>query len=241
MLAIIALTRGTAFRNRQARMGLAVLVSGVLLSFGPKLPGYSALFTFVPIFRVVRVVSSFGYLALVGLAIVAGYGMVELRKVVTPRVWRPVAAVVLALVFVEPLAAPLELVRFTGIPHVYDLLRNEPDAIVVEVPFYTASAGFQQARYMLNSTRHWRPMLNGYSGYRPASYYETADALAGFPSDASIDWLRRRGVAHLFVQLGAYDDGVPVRLASTPGVYEVAADRGIALYRLDPDQERDSK
>ncbi len=232
LLALVAIVRGVAFRDRRARLGLALLVCGLLLSFGPKVPGYSVLFTYVPLFRVVRVVSSFGYIALVGLAIVAGYGMMELRAIAGMRAWRPVAAAVFCALFVEPLSAPLELVRFTGIPHIYDLLKDDHDAVVVEVPFYTASAGFQQAGYMLSSTRHWRPMLNGYSGYRPASYYETADALAGFPSAASLAWLRQRGVTHLFVQLGAYGDDVPSRLAEMPGVFQVASDRGIALYRI---------
>ena len=233
VLAIVAVLRGRVFTDRQARIGFAVLVCGVLLSLGPKVPGYSLLFTYVPIYRVVRVVSSFGYLALVGLAIVAGYGLLELRALLSPRGWRATAAVVLVLAFIEPLAAPLELVRFSGVPRVYDLLEDQPDAVIAEVPFYTASAGFQQARYMLNSTRHWRPMLNGYSGYRPASYYRTAEALADFPSAASVEWLRRQGVTHLFVHLDAYADGVTARLAAMPGVREVAADRGIVLYRLD--------
>lgn len=232
-LAAIALLRGKVFRDHQARIGFAVLVCGILLSLGPKVPGYSLLFTYVPIYRVVRVVSSFGYLALVGLAIVAGYGLLELRALLPSRAWNATAAVVLVLVFVEPLAAPLELVRFRGVPRLYDLLEKQPNAVVAEVPFYTASAGFQQARYMLNSTRHWRPMLNGYSGYRPASYYRSAEALADFPSPASVEWLRRQGVTHLFVHLDAYDESVTAKLAAMPGVHDVASDRGIVLYRLD--------
>ena len=141
---------------------------------------------------------------------------------------------VLVLVTIEPLSAPLELSPFTGIPRIYDRLRGERDALVVELPFYTTSAGFAQARYMLNSTRHWQPMLNGYSGYRPPSYYENADALAAFPSAPSISWLQQRGVTHVFVQMGAYDDEMSSRLAAVPALSEVASDRGITLFVLAP-------
>jgi hypothetical protein len=139
-----------------------------------------------------------------------------------------------ATAFIEPLAAPLELSAYAGVPRIYDLLRDEPDAVVVELPFHTASAGFAQARYMLNSTHHWRPMLNGYSGYRPPSFYETAEGVQAFPAPASIAWLQRRGVTHVFMAMGAYDDQMPIRLAAVPELHQVASDRNITLFRLDP-------
>lgn len=233
VLALLAFLRGTAWRDPRARMCLVMGVSGVLLSLGPKVPGYTLLFTLVPIFRVVRVVSSFGYIGLVGLAMVAAYGVVELRRVLSPAAWPIAAAAILVLVTIEPMSAPLELSPFTGVPRIYDRLRGERDALVVELPFYTTSAGFAQARYMLNSTRHWKPMLNGYSGFRPPSYYENADALAAFPSASSIAWLQQRGVTHVFVQMGAYGDEMPSQLAAIPALGEVASDRGITLFRLD--------
>jgi hypothetical protein len=232
ILAAASFMRLTAVRDRRARMCLIVGISGVLLSLGPKVPGYTVLFTLVPIVRVVRVVSSFGYIALMGLAMMAAYGVVELRRILPARVWPIGAGAVLLLVTVEPLAAPLELSPFSGVPRIYDRLRSEPAAVVIELPFYTTSAGFAQARYMLNSTRHWRPMLNGYSGYRPPSFYDTADAVQPFPAASSIQWLRQRGVTHVFVHLDAYDEGMAARLAAIPALREVASERAVTLYRL---------
>jgi hypothetical protein len=232
LLAAASFMRLTAVRDRRARMCLVVGISGVLLSLGPKVPGYTVLFTLVPIMRVVRVVSSFGYIALMGLAMVAGYGVVELRRIVPVRAWAIVAGAVLLLVTIEPLAAPLELSPFSGVPRIYDRLRSEPGAVVIELPFYTASAGFAQARYMLNSTRHWRPMLNGYSGYRPPSFYDTADSVQQFPAASSIEWLRQHGVTHLFVHLDAYDETMAARLAAIPALHEVASERAVTLYRV---------
>lgn len=233
LLAACAVLRGTAFRDPRARMCLVMGIAGVLLSFGVRVPGFTFLFEHVPFLRVVRVVSSYGYLGLVGLAVVASYGVIELRRVIPARAWTPTFACILLLVTLEPMAAPLELSPFDGTKRIYDRVRNEKDAVVIELPFYTESAGFAQARYMLNSTRHWRPMLNGYSGYRPPSYYATAEAVSTFPSSQSLQWLAEHGVTHVFVNIGAYDDEMPRRIAASGVLHAVASDRGTVLYTLD--------
>jgi hypothetical protein len=232
-LGFAAFVRGTAVRDPRARMALVVTLAGVLLSFGPRMPGYAALFMMIPIFRVVRVVSSFGYIALMGLAILAGYGAIELRRIIAPQIWPAVAAVLVLLVTIEPLAAPLELTPYTGISRIYDRLRDARHAVVIEMPFLTASAGFRQAPYMLDSTRNWKPMLNGYSGYRPASFYETAERVQSFPAPESIEWLRRRGVTHVFVHLDLVGPDMDGTLAVTPGLREIASDRMIRLYEVE--------
>ena len=50
-LAAVAVVRGDAFRDPRARMCLAVGIAGVALSFGPKMPGYAALYTVIPVLR----------------------------------------------------------------------------------------------------------------------------------------------------------------------------------------------
>ena len=232
VLASLAMLRGTAFRNPRARMCLVMGAIGVLLSFGPRVPGFAFLFEHLPLLRVVRVVSSYGYLGLIGLAVVAAYGVVELSHLVPARAWLPTIAGILLLVTVEPMAAPLELSPFEGTRRIYDLVQREKNAVVIELPFYTESAGFAQARYMLNATRHWKPMLNGYSGYRPPSYYKTADAVASFPSSGSLSWMAEHGVTHVFLHMDAYDDGMKGRIEES-GLRFIATDRGTSLYRLE--------
>ncbi len=76
------------------------------------------------------------------------------------------ALVVLANI--ESLRAPFLYTRFEGIPTIYSLLAREPGRVVLaEVPFYPAQAVFENGGYVLNSTAHWRPLMNGYSGYVP--------------------------------------------------------------------------
>ena len=48
---------------------------------------------------------------------------------------------------------------------------------------------------MFNSTWHWQPIVNGYSGFFPQSFMELAEETDGFPDDRSIAYLKnaRRG------------------------------------------------
>ena len=49
------------------------------------------------------------------------------------------------------------------------------------MPFYASPQFHLNAPFMLASTRFWKPMLNGYSGFKPASFYENVEALAQLP------------------------------------------------------------
>ena len=73
------------------------------------------------------------------------------------------------LVNAEAFRAPIGFTHFDAVPAVYETLAHERNAVIAELPFPMAQQWFLNAPYMVNSTRHWRPMLNGYSGFRPAS------------------------------------------------------------------------
>ena len=71
-LAGVAVATGAAWRDRRARMFLAITVAAVPLSFGPALPLYGLIYETVPLLQGVRGAARFGQLALVGLAALAG-------------------------------------------------------------------------------------------------------------------------------------------------------------------------
>ena len=52
---------------------------------------------------------------------------------------------------------------------------------------------------MFNSTWHWQPIVNGYSGFFPKTFIELAEHTASFPDDRSIEYLKRRGVDLLVI------------------------------------------
>ena len=233
LLGAFGLARG-AWRDRRARMCLAFGIVGVVLSFGPDAPGYAALYAVFPPMWAIRGAARFGYLAVVAAAMLAGWGVVELRRFVPRRAWIAVVAALVLAAAVEPLCAPLGFRRFDRIPPIYARLRHEPHAVVAEFPFPDGGIGAPwNARYMLNSTLNWQPMLNGFSGYIPPTYHENFAALRSFPDDKSIARLRAIGVAYIFVHADQMRPGAIDALERTPGIHRMASEGDIVLFRLD--------
>jgi hypothetical protein len=56
------------------------------------------------------------------------------------------------------------------------------------------------------STFHWQPIVNGYSGFFPASYLDRLSQVRGFPDQRSINQLREDGVRYVVVHLARFDD-----------------------------------
>src|SRR5262249_14368714 len=151
-----------AFRDSRARMCLAAGIAGMYLSFGTKLPGYALLYRLLPLLQAVREVARFGYLVIFAAAALAGFRLIVLPRRVPARGWPPLAAALLLVAAVEPLAAPLGLVYFDRIRHIYELVPRRPGIVVAEFPFYPSAAVFRHAPYMLNSTANWQPLVNAY-------------------------------------------------------------------------------
>jgi len=234
-LALTSLGRGgLALRDARARMCLAAGIVGVALSFGPAvIPGYERLYTTLPWLRAVRATSRFGYLGIVAVAVLAGFGLASLRHALARRKRARLALSVasVALLAIEPLAAPIGYVPFDGVREIYTRPRSEPGAVVVELPLPTPDVIHRNAPFMLNATAHWKPMLNGYSGFVPPSYYRHVEALQHFPSEASIAYLRATRVTHLFVHLDQLSPAGVRALESQTAFRREATDGVVALYR----------
>ena len=102
----------------------------------------------------------------------------------------------------------------------------------MEIPFFGPGSAQHHATYMLNSTMHWRPILNGYSGFQPASFHRNAEALAEFPDHRSMAMLRQIGVTHVFVHADELSADALERLANTSALERVETFGTIRLYRL---------
>jgi hypothetical protein len=232
IVAAVAVVRGTAWRDPRARMCLAFGICGLLLSFGTKLPGYELLFQTVPLLQAVRAVSRFGYLGTMAVGFLAAFGLAELRARLTPRRWPAAAATLLALLALEPLVAPLRFTPFAGVSSIYETIASDEHAVVVELPMPSGFGWFGNARYMINSTRHFRPMLNGYSGFAPASFHEHVAAVARFPHPDAIDALRTAGVTHVFVHLDGFTQEQQSLMETSASLRRMRAEGRIVLYRV---------
>ncbi|HXH05036.1 MAG TPA: hypothetical protein VNI83_00440 [Vicinamibacterales bacterium] len=201
LLAVTGIAAGV--RTAHVRMWVAVAAAGVLVSLGTNLPGYAVLYRVFPLMQGIRAPVRAGHLALVALAALAGFGLAWVRRRWPGRRARLVALAALGAVSLEAWRGPIAYTPATEPPRVYDLLARERRAVVVEFPFPEPRAWFENAPYMLNSTRHWRPMLNGYSGFLPASYVRHWERLRSFPAPEALAALRDTGVTHVVVHHGA--------------------------------------
>jgi len=222
--------RRPAWRGRIAML-VAIAAAGVVLSLGTATPVYGWLYAVFPPMQGLRAAARFGNLFLIGIAVLGGIGL---------ALWKPKPAVAIALVVlanVESLRAPFEYRDFTGIPAVYRLLAEEPDPVVlVEQPFFPGNAIFENAPYVLASTAHWKPLMNGYSGYIPASYARYADTFWYFPDERAFTAMKAAGVTHVMVhpdRFGARDaPRVIEAIAHRPDMELVGVSPGVRLYRL---------
>lgn len=225
-------TMSRAWRSPVAMAAAALLVAWVL-SLGPRPETlgrhladwgpYAWLYAYVPGFDGLRVPARFGMLAMLFLAVLAGYGTTALER----RSWFTRAAlVVLCLsVLAESAAAPIVLngmSPLTGVATPYGPLRTgsttpavyravaalPADAVLVEFPFGVED---YELRYMLASASHRRPLLNGYSGGFPLSYIRHGATLGRALADPDLAWqdLAASGATHAVVHETAFlgDEG----------------------------------
>ena len=231
ILVLVAATHRITRQDPRFRMCAVVAVGCAAVSMAGRLPFYPALHAVMPLFQAVRVQAHLGQIVLIAIAVLAGFG-----TAVIMRRWPARASIagvaLLLLVNVEALRAPIGFVWFDGVPGVYAALAKEGRAVVVELPFPIPQQWFLNGPYMVNSTSHWQPMLNGYSGFRPESYERSYEAARGFPAQESLMALHERGVTHVIVHRKALGEDRVARIAEIGSLQEIASEGDIAIYRL---------
>lgn len=182
---------------------LLIAVSG-WLSLGPAGGLYTLAYRVVPAWSLLRAPSRFGTLVALALAVLAGIGLAEtLRRISRPRL---VAAAVGVLAVCELASVPLDVRDPIPVPPAHRLLAKLPAGAVAEFPFFWEPVDFhRQAIYMLYSTAHWHPIVNGYSDHVPDDFKAMAVPVSGFPSWEAFGLLRRHGTRYVVFHLNLYD------------------------------------
>ncbi len=225
--------------RRRIVMLVAIAATGVLLSLGTHTPVYGWLYHVFPPMQGLRAAARFGNLFLLAMAALAAFGLAALRHRLPARRAGLIVVALVVLANIESLRAPFYYTRFEGIPAVYSLLAREPGRVVlVEVPFYPTQASFEGTKYVLNSTAHWRPLINGYSGYIPESYRRNAAVFWYFPKEYAIQAMRRAGATHVMIHPAGFGNEAEIdemwrAVAASPYLERIAVTPGgPALYRL---------
>jgi hypothetical protein len=234
LLSAGAMVTGLAWREARARMALAIGVAGLALSFGANLPGYHVLFEVVPILKGIRVLSRFGWMTLFALPILAGFMLASLRARRSPATALAIAVVTGVLVTAEAIRAPMGFTHYDGVPRIYDRVAMLDEVVLAEVPFPPRDAIHDNGPSVLYSAWHLKPLLNGYSGFTPASYTMHHQVMEAFPTPDGIDALRALGVTHVIVHKRRVAAALLVQAAEAPGLTLVADEGDQVLYSLGP-------
>jgi hypothetical protein len=205
-----------AARPRRYVAVYAVLAALMMaLSFGVHGAAYSSLVQYVPALGGLRSPSRFGILACAMIAVLAGFGIRGIQQHTSSRVrLAAIFAATLSVMCAEYANRGIRLMP-DGNPAqkpLYRVLRSAAPGVVAELPMPTASTlPGHEADYAFWSTAHWRPLINGYSGYYPPDYIRTVERMRNFPDDQSIATLRSLDVRYVIVHRSYFD---PVAYAS---------------------------
>ncbi len=237
---------------------VAGLVAAMWLSLGP-LPQalgrplelaspYAFLYEYMPGFDGVRVPARFAMIALVMLSVLGGFGAAALGR----RRHQTAILAVLSMAFLaEGLILPFtvngagptagfiapeaRLYRPARAPNVYkEVVRQAPTGVLAELPLGHPDFDL---RAMYYSIVHWRPLLNGYSGFYPPHYGQLVVSLSDVPRhpEIALNALRTQGATHVIVHEEAYlgDQGSRTSaVLQERGALELFRERGDVLLKL---------
>jgi hypothetical protein len=237
LLAVIPIASGRVWRDRRARMAIPIGLLGFILSFGPGLPGYAWLHTHTFVGGL-RVAARWGWLLIASVAMLAGFGTAAIESAWRTRWpsrragWTALVVMIGAGITLEAVRAPVGFMPFHGLPRVYDRIGAEPHPVLAEFPVYFRTTTGRNAPYLLNDTRWFEPLINGYSGWETHGFQERGRVLAGFPDRESIALLRQLGVTLVAVHLAAIGPDRARAIDAVPGLQLIEEAEAIRLYRL---------
>lgn len=206
-------------------------------SFGPDAGLYRVFYETIPVFTFLRAPGRMGILVTLTLVVFAAAAAAHvLTRVRRPRL---IAALLTAAAVAELAAFPLTQFREAPpFPDPYRLLATLPRGAVAEFPYWYQRSDFpRHAQYMLNSTVHWQPLVNGYSDHIPDDFRATVLALSSFPSRESFAILARRDARYVVFHLDMYNARLRARLLEQLDIYSpylrpLSRDGSVWLYQI---------
>lgn len=148
----------------------------------------------VPGFELLRGPTRWGILIGTALPLLAGLGADTvdryLRRRVSARVVLTLASAVTFAWFPIPTKPAWDNSQTLDLR--YAAVRDLPPGPLLELPWPSDAGDIEfGSRSMLASTRHWRPLLNGYTGHRPRSYRFLLHIAERLPAKRSLEQLQR--------------------------------------------------
>jgi hypothetical protein len=188
-------------------------------TFGPQAGLYTLFYYTIPVFSFLRAPSRTGIVVTLCLVVLAAPALLRLMDQRTDPPSRiggkglAMFTLLFALAIADTYRAPLRMREAPPLPSVYRTLAHLPRGPVIELPFWSDRNTFHgHAQYMLNSTYHWQPLINGYSDHIPQDFRDNAVPLTGFPSRDSFAILERSGARYVVAHLNLMGTGARTAL-----------------------------
>jgi hypothetical protein len=235
--AVLLRRRGAFTANREiAFLYASIALLAMWVSFGPAAGLYALLFK-IPVFGFLRAPARIGILVPLALSVFAAFAFRQLLERLPAR-GRPVAGIALCLLILAELhVAPFPWEPALPESPAYRTLAAMPRAPLAAFPFYSDRPAFpMHTRYMVYSTVHWQPMLNGYSDFIPDRFRRESSLLGSFPSRESFNVLRRRRVRYISLhwpRFGERQQEIRRRLEIyKPYLRKLAEDERVSVYEI---------
>ncbi|MBY0496559.1 MAG: hypothetical protein K2Y23_20320 [Cyanobacteria bacterium] len=168
-------------------IGLAIFTFWITL--GPAAGLYTLLYNTVPVFSFLRAPTRAGIVVTLCLVVLSAPAMVAIMQ---RRGAKAAGSILLLLACADLYRAPLRMREAPPLSDVHRMLASLPRGPVIELPYWATSIEFHRhAEYMLLSTAHWQPLINGYSDHIPQDFRDNATTLANFPSRESFAILEK--------------------------------------------------
>lgn len=216
----------------------ALAVLAIWASAGPDAGLYRLLHEVMPFFSLLRAPARFALLATLAIAVLGGLTVTRLQEMLPQTGRRPILGVLLALALADSTVGALPMADAPPVSRAVRQLAVLPRAPVAEFPYFAGSADrHRHTEYMLMSTFHWQPLVNGYSDYMPPAAATDMLALRTFPAPEAWRALRAHGVRYVLVHWGLYsrdelESLVPAVSELKPYLRLIVEDGGVSLFEV---------
>ncbi len=192
--------------RRYRALAVSASVVAIVFSLGPETAAYRFLHEHLVLVRGVRALSRFSLVPVLALSVLAGFALARRGRL---------ALLALGVFLVESSNVPIRYAPAPVPSETARWLAGKPGAVAV-LPL-----GERDTEVMLEGIAHWRPLVNGDSGFMPRPYTREMELLTAPAGDDALRLLRALDVRHVVAR-----EELPLPVvfrAAEERVYEVPA------------------
>ena len=206
---------------------------------------YNLLYQFVPGFTSIRSPYRFYIFSVLFLAVLSGWGVLWISERVKGQWRRVLIPLILATVVIELWPLPTRLVRIPGsveeLPEIYQEIEALPrDATLLKLPLSRGGSEINletESQFLYYSTFHWRPIVNGYSGFSPRANIGLDQVITSSEPEALLSAFRAFDIKYILTRETTLNAAEKMKLETLEGkgLTSVAVTDNNRLYKVEPD------